>query len=163
MIHGPVRKDGAPVNELAANRTEDARIIGADAMIPHDEIMVLLHAHRPEIALVLILRRNIRLGHNLSVDIDGALADFHRLSWQAHHALDKRFRVIERIPEDDHIAPLNGLEAIDKFVDETAFLDGEQRRHAGAFNFYALVPEDDYHQRQTQGDQQVAGPNPNFS
>src|SRR5438132_643947 len=67
MIHGPVRKDGAAVNKPAGNRTENARIVGADAMIPHDEVIVLGHAHRPEIAQVLVLRRHIGLRHDLPV------------------------------------------------------------------------------------------------
>jgi len=70
--------------------------------------------------------------------------------------------VIERIPEHDDVSALNRLEAVDKFVDENAFLVGEQRGHAGAFDFYRLVQEDDDYQRETDGDQQVARPDANF-
>src|SRR5437762_5192931 len=128
MIHGPVRKDGAAVNEPAGNRTENARIVGADAMIPHDEVIVLGHAQRPEIAQVLVLRRNIWLRHNLPVDVHGALSNFNSLSRQSDNAFDERFRMIQRIPEHHHITALNGLESVDKLVNENAFLVGEDRK-----------------------------------
>src|SRR5258708_23660341 len=56
----------------------------------------------------------------------------------------------------------NRLEAVDKFVDENAFLVGEQRGHASAFDFYRLGQEDDDYQRETDGDQQGARPDANF-
>jgi len=52
------------------------------------------------------------------------------------------FEWSRRIPEDNHVAAVNGLEAVDKFVDEDALLVGEERRHAGAFDFDRLVQED---------------------
>src|SRR2546423_828715 len=162
MIHGPVRKDGAPVNEPAGDWTENARIVGADAMIAHHEIFVLVHAHRPKVAQVLVLRRDIRLRHYLSFDVDGALPALYGLTRQADHALNGGFRMIEGIPEHDHITALNWLEAVDKIVDENAFLVGEQRRHAGAFDLHRLVQEDDDDQGQPNGNEQVAGPNANF-
>src|SRR5438270_578030 len=70
--------------------------------------------------------------------------------------------MVERIPENHHVAALNRLEAVDKFVDEDAFLVREQRRHAGAFDFYGLVEEDDDDERETDGDEQVARPDANL-
>src|SRR5258708_31894325 len=163
MIDGPVGKDGAPVDEAAADRSKNARIVRTDAVIPHDEVTVRRHAHWSEIAQVLVLRRNVRLGHDLPIDVDGALPNFHRFARQTDHALYEGFRMIERIPEHDHIPTVNGLEAVDKLIDENAFLVGEQRSHAGAFDFYRLVQEDDNDQRKTDGDQEVAGPDANFA
>ena len=57
---------------------------------------------------------------------------------------------------------MNGFEAINELVDENAFLVGEQRRHAGAFDFDRLIKKDDDHQRQTDSDQEVARPNADF-
>ena len=38
MIHRPIGKHGAPIDETAGNRAKHTRIIGADAMITHDKI-----------------------------------------------------------------------------------------------------------------------------
>src|SRR5215472_10448155 len=69
MIHGPVGKHRAAVNVLARDRTEDARIVRADAVVAQHEKAVLWHAHRAEIAGVFILRRNVRLWNDFSVDV----------------------------------------------------------------------------------------------
>jgi len=63
--------------------------------------------------------------------------------------------------ENDDVAALDGLKAVNKFVDEDAFLVGEQRGHAGAFDFYRLIEEDYDDQRQADGDEQIARPNTN--
>src|SRR6266436_1694847 len=122
MVHRPVGKDGAPVNEAAGNRTENARIVEADAVVAHDEIVVRLHAHGRKVAQILVLRWNVRLMHNFSVNVENALADFHGFTRQTDDALDKRLRVIERIPEDDHSSALKWLETVNKFVDENTLL-----------------------------------------
>ena len=64
--------------------------------------------------------------------------------------------MIQRIPEDHHVAALNRLKAIDKFIDEDPLLVGEQRRHAGAFDFYGLVEKDDDDQGEADGNEQIA-------
>jgi len=152
MIHGPIGKHGTPVDEATGDRTEDARIVGADTVVAHYKITVLRDAHRAKIAQVLVLRRDIRLGDNFPVNVDGALADFDGFTGQTNNALDERFRVVERIPEDNHVAAVNGLEAVDKFVDEDALLVGEERRHAGAFDFDRLVQEDNDDEGEADGD-----------
>src|ERR1700675_545452 len=122
MIDRPIRKDGAAVNKLAGHGAEDARIIGADAMIAHNEIMVPGDADGAEVAHVFVLRGDIRLVGRAAVDVDDALANFDVFSRQTDDALDERFRMVERIPENDDIAALDGFEAIDKFIDEDALL-----------------------------------------
>src|SRR5258708_30957160 len=52
----------------------------------------------------------------------------------------------------------NRLEAVDKFVDENAFLVGEQRGHASAFDFYRLVQEDDDYQRSEEHTSELQSP-----
>src|SRR2546429_6729462 len=68
MIHRPVRKNGAAINELARNGTEDARVVGADAVIPQDKKVVLGHRQGREVAVVFILRRHVRFGNDLAID-----------------------------------------------------------------------------------------------
>ena len=44
MIDGPIREDGAAVNEVAGHRAKHARIVGADAVIAHHKVAVARHA-----------------------------------------------------------------------------------------------------------------------
>ena len=44
VVHGPVGKNSATVDELAGDRSEHARIIGADAVVAHDEIAAVRNA-----------------------------------------------------------------------------------------------------------------------
>src|SRR4029077_7904338 len=135
MVDGPISKDSAAINEFAIHWAENARVVGTDAVITHDEVAVLGDADRTKIAQVLVLRGDVRLLNRVAIDIDDALANFHLFARQTDDALDERFRTVERVPEDDDVATLDGLEAIDKFVDENALLIGEERGHAGALNF----------------------------
>ena len=77
MIDRPVRKNGAAINELAGNGTENARVVGADAVIPQDKKVVLFHRVGSVIAVIFILRRHVRFGDDLSVDGERALANLH--------------------------------------------------------------------------------------
>src|SRR5882672_2374044 len=131
-------------------------------MVAHHEIAVLGHAHRTKIAEVFVLRRNVRFGDHFIVDVDRAAADLHSFAGQSDDALDEGLRAVQRIPEDHDVAALNGLEAVNEFVDEDALLVGEQRRHAGAFDFHGLVQEYDDDEREAYGDYEVARPDPNF-
>jgi hypothetical protein len=162
VIHGPIGKNGAAINELAGNRPKNSGIVGTDAMVAHDEITVLGNFHRAEVGDVAILRRDVRLGDQLPVHIEQAAADIHGFAGQADDSLDELFGAVQRIPEDNHVAAVNVLEAVDKFVDEDAFLVGKQRRHAGAFHLYGLIEEHDDDQRQADGDEQVTGPHADF-
>src|SRR5271154_4178368 len=70
--------------------------------------------------------------------------------------------MVEWIPENDDIAPLNGFEAINEFIDEDAFLVGKQRSHARAFHFHWLIEENDDDEGKANGDEKVARPNADF-
>ena len=78
----------------------------------------------------------------------------------ADHALDVRFRGVERKPEDHHVAALDAAEAevVGELVDEDAFLIGQRRHHAGAFHFDRLVDEDNQDDRDQDREGQVAHP-----
>jgi len=162
MIDRPVRKDRASVDKFAGDGAEDARVIGADTVIAHDKIHVVRNAERAVVAHIFVLRGNVRLVNGVAVDIDDALANLDAFSRKTDDALDERFRMVERIPENDDVATMNRLEAINKFVDEDALLIGEEGRHAGTFNFYRLIEEDDDDEREANSDQEVAGPNTDF-
>src|SRR5262245_36914290 len=112
-------------------------------MIAHHKVAVIGNLCRGEVAQVFVLLRNVWLGERHTIHIYNSFADFHHLARQADDTLDERLRAIEWIPEDDYVAALDGLETVDKLVDEDALLVGEERRHAGALDLHRLVEEDD--------------------
>lgn len=162
MIDGPVRENGPAIYIFAGHGAKHARIVGADAMVAHDEVTVFGDANGAEVADVFVLRRNVRLRNRVTINIDDALTDFDLFSRQADDALDERLGAVERIPENDDVAALDGLEAINKFIDEDAFLVGEQRGHAGAFDFYGLIEKNDDDESEADGNEKIARPNTNF-
>src|SRR5271170_4478745 len=80
------------------------------------------------------------------------------LARQSHHTLDKRLRAVERIPENHHIAALDWLEAINKFIDENSLLIRKQRRHAGALHLHRLVEKHNNDERQAHSHRKIAHP-----
>src|SRR5580698_6917972 len=118
MIDRPIGKNGAAINKLAGDAAEDARVVRADAMVAHDEVAVPGDAHGAVVAHVFVLRRHVRLVNGAAVDVNDALANLDIFTGQADNAFDERFRMVERIPENDNVASLDWLEAINKFVDE---------------------------------------------
>ena len=162
MVHRPVRKNRAPINKLAGHRAEHARIIRADAVIAHNEVAVFRDSDRAKVAHVLVLRWDVRFIDGMAVHIDDALPDLDTFSGQSDDAFDERFRMVERIPENNNIAALNRFEPVDKLVDKNAFLVGEKRSHAGAFDFYRLVQKHDDDEGQANGNQKIACPNTDF-
>ena len=162
VVHRPISEDRAAVDEAAGHGAEYARIVGADAVVTHNKVIVTRDADWTEVAQVFVLRRNVRLGEWVAVNVDDALANLHDFAGQANHTLDERFRAVQRVPEHDDVAALDGLKAIHKFVDEDALLVGKQGRHAGAFHLHRLIQKNDDDQRQADGDQQVASPDTDF-
>ena len=92
------------------------------------------------------------------VEIDAAVVDADVVSGNADDALDETLGGIEGIAEDDDVAAVNGLDAIDELVDEDVFLVGEGGHHAGAFDFHRGVEEHDDEGDEAEGDDQVAEP-----
>ena len=162
MIDRPVRKNRSAVNKLAGHSAKNARVIRTDAVVAHDEVTIFRNADGTVIARVFVLRRHVRLVDGAPVDINDALANLDIFAGQTNDAFNKRLRMVQRIPEDDNIAALNGFEPINKFVDEDAFLIREQGRHAGTFNFYRLIEEDYNDEGQTNGNEKIASPNTDF-
>jgi hypothetical protein len=152
MIHGPIGENSASVDVLAGDGTENARIVGADTVIAHDEIIAPSNFDRAKIAHVGVLGRHVRLGNRVTVDIHDAPANLYSLTGQTNDALDKRFRAIQGIPEHNDIAANNGLEPVHELVNEDALLIGKKRRHARAFDFDGLIQENNDDKRQTDGD-----------
>jgi hypothetical protein len=159
MIDRPIGEHGAAINKFAGDGTKDARVVGADAMIAHDEVAVPGDPHGAVVAHVFVLRGHVRLVNGAAVDVNDALTNLDIFAGQADDAFDERFRMVERIPENDNVASLDGLEAIDKFVDEDALLVREQRGHAGALDLNRLIEEDNDDERKADGDEKVARPN----
>src|SRR5947199_9790429 len=60
MIDRPVRKNGAAITELARNGTEDARVVGAAAVMPQRKQVVLGHRQGCEVADGFILVPHVR-------------------------------------------------------------------------------------------------------
>src|ERR1700730_5632501 len=132
-------------------------------MIAHDKIFVAGYLYGTISRRVNILRRDVRLFETFPVNVNASPANLHFIAGQPDNPLDKRFRAVQGIPEDDHVSTSNGLEMIHEFVDENPLLIREQRSHAGAFDFNRLVEEDDDDHRQAERDDQVAGPNAQFT
>ena len=158
----PVGEDGATINILAGDGAKDTRIVGTDAVVAHHEITAPRYGERAEIRNVGVLRGHVGLGNLDTVHVENTVANFDGFSRKAHYTLDEGFRAVQGVPEDHHVAPANGLEPVNKFVDEDALLVGEQWGHAGAFDLDRLVKEHDDDERKTDGDEEVAGPNLDF-
>src|SRR3974377_2133311 len=122
MIDGPVGKNGAAVNVLARDRAKNSRVVGTDAMIAHHEVASARNRGGRVIADVRILRRNIRLGNLLPIDVDDAATNLDLLPGQGDDTFDKRLGAVQRIPEHYNITAIDRLKAINKFIDEDALL-----------------------------------------
>src|SRR5580692_1251291 len=90
------------------------------------------------------------------VDVDLAVFNADVVSGDADDALDVALRGIAGIAEDNDVAALNGLPAIDEFIDEYAFLVFEAGHHAQAFNLHWLVEKNNNEGGDGERYQQVA-------
>src|SRR4029077_17800144 len=162
VIDRPIREHRAAVNVLAGDRPKHTRIVGTDAVIPHHEIAAIGDLGRSVVRNVRKAWGNVGFGDHLPVNVNHAAANLDGFSRKGDDPLDKRLGAVQRIPEHHHVATLDGFKAVDKFVDEDAFLIRQQRRHAGAFHFYWLGQKKEEEQSEADGDEQVAGPNADF-
>src|SRR5579872_2711939 len=131
-------------------------------MISHHKVAVLGDFGGGEIGQIFVLRRDVWLGERHTVHVYDSFANLYHFARQRDDALDERLRAIQRIPEDDDVAALDGLKTVDKFVDEDALLIGEQRRHAGALDLHRLIEEHDDDQGEADRDEEIAGPDSDF-
>src|SRR6185437_9052562 len=162
MVDRPISKNGATINEFAGHGAKHTRVVGTDSVIAHYKVAVPGNPDRAKVAQVLVLSGHVGLVDGVAIDVDDALANLDFLAGQTDDPFYERLRAVERIPENDDVAPLDGLEAINKFVDEDALLIGEQRSHARAFHFYRLIQESNDDEREADGDEQIARPNTNL-
>src|ERR1700675_4411185 len=91
---------------------------------------------------VRVIAGDVVFVERLAVHVDVAILDANPVAGNADDALDVALRSVPWIAEDDDVAALDGLPAIDKLVDEDPLLIFEAGHHAGAFNLHRLVEED---------------------
>src|ERR1019366_6067537 len=162
MIPWPIGEHGLAINKIARHRPENPRIIRACAMIPHHEVLACRNSCGRQSAKIRGLRRNVRFRQELAIEIHLAFTDLHDVFRQSHDALDERLRAVQRIPKEDHIAPLHHLKPVDDLVDENSFLIGNQGGHAGSFYLHWLVEENNDDYGETQRNDEIAPPTPKF-
>ena len=127
-------------------------------MVTQHEVRMRGHDYfriRPCIA---IGRRNIILVKGLIIHVHLSAVDTNSISRHPDYALDVALRRVPRIPKYHHIAAFNGLQAIDKLVDEDPLLVSQRRHHAGTFNFHRLVNEDNNESRNRHRNEQITQP-----
>ena len=127
-------------------------------MVAHHEVAFLGYDDLRHRAAVAILLRDVTLAQRLAIEPDLAVIDTQSVAGESDDALDIAFFRIAGIVEDDDIAALDGLEAIDEFVDEEAVAILKARQHAGAFYADGLVEEGDDQDGGRSGNQQIAHP-----
>ena len=103
------------------------------------------------------MRRGVR---PMTLEYKGANLTFDMPGWYCEKS-DESIHTGEDMKVSDRA--LNRLKAVDKLVDENSFLVAQQRRHAGAFDLYRLIQENNDDHRQYQGNGQIARPSPNFA
>src|SRR4029077_10889403 len=104
MVYRPIRKNCFAVNIAPTDGSKNARIVGAVACIAHHEILIFRNRHRAVARTVEIACRDINFRPRLAVNVKTSAAQLDRFARKANHALDKRFRTVERIPENNHVA-----------------------------------------------------------
>src|SRR5271169_302937 len=90
VVHGPVGEYGFAIDELARDRTENARVVGAIAMIAHHEILALRNAARRVVRAVEIARGNILVRQFPAVHENVSGANLDGLAGKCYDALDER-------------------------------------------------------------------------
>src|ERR1700682_2207560 len=127
-------------------------------MVAEDEEAVRRNHDSSIRAGVRVIAGDVVFVERLAVHIDLATLDANPVACNSDDALDVALRSVARIPEDDDVAALDGLPAIDKLVDEDALLVFEAGHHTGAFNLHRLVEKDNDESGDGERDQQVARP-----
>ena len=92
------------------------------------------------------------------VDPDIAMFDAQMIAGKGDDPLDVALLWIARIVKDHHIATLDGLNAVDKLVDEEPVVVFQPGQHAGSLYPHRLVEKDDDQHRGHSRDGQIAQP-----
>src|ERR1700674_2011912 len=127
-------------------------------MVAEDEEAVRRNHNFTIRADVRVIAGDVVFVERLSVHVDLATLDANPVAGDADDALDVALRSVARIAEDDDVAALDGLPAIDKLVDEDPLLIFEAGHHAGAFNLHRLVEKDNDEGGDGERDQQISRP-----
>ena len=77
---------------------------------------------------------------------------------KSDHPLNIAFLVVMRIQEDHHVSAVDLADAVRHLVDEQAVLILQHGQHAGAFDAYRLIEEDDDEGRNSDRDDQIPQP-----
>src|SRR3981189_953399 len=127
-------------------------------MVAEDEETVTRNPNFPIRAGVGVIAGDVVFVERLAVHEDLAILDANPVAGNSDDALDVALRSVARIAENDDVAALDGLPAIDKLVDEDPLLVFEAGHHAGAFNLHRLVEKDNDESLDGERDQQIARP-----
>ena len=92
---------------------------------------------------ILISAGHIIFNQHLAIQKHASIDNAYVISGDPDHAFNETLLGIARIAKNHDVPALNGLDTIDEFVDEDAFLVVERRHHAGAFDFDRLIEEND--------------------
>jgi hypothetical protein len=102
-----------------------------------------------------VLRRYVGLRDLTPVHEEPPRAHLDGVPGQTHDALDEGYRRLAGIPEDDDVAPLDGLEPVDELVDDDAVPVVEKGLHARSLDPEGLGHEGDEEEAEEDGDGQI--------
>src|SRR5579883_350185 len=163
FIDRPVSENGFPVDVFLRYLSPHAAVVGLIPVVAENVIVTGLDRYRRIGAVIQEFRQEIGLIQLLVVHVDDSAANLNDIAGHADHPLDVGFRRIERVPEHDNVLPLDLFNVVDELVDENAFLVNEFREHAGSFNLYRLIQENNDQNSRADGEEYIAGPSANFS
>src|SRR6266851_7486278 len=158
LLHRPISEDGFAVDVAIVHGAEVAAVVRHRAMVAEDEEAVRRNHNFTIRARVGVIAGDVVFVERLAVHVDLAILDANPVAGNSDDALDVALRSVAWIAEDDEVAALDGLPAIDKLVDEDPLLVFEAGHHAGAFNLHRLVEKDNNEGGDGERDQQIARP-----
>src|SRR5262249_2600405 len=144
LVEGPIHEYSLAVDEASVHHAPGAAVVGRTAVIAKHIVSVRGHVYFRVGVMIAVLLWNIIFVQPLPIHDDHAVVDDHLVSGQPNDALDVRFGLIQRKPENHHVAALDVSypETVGKLIDEDPLLVGQGGHHARAFHFHRLVDED---------------------
>ncbi len=161
FVPGPVDEKGLPFDFREIDKAPKTGIKTVVSVIPHHEIGIFRHRHRPEIVtsgddalrdgVVAPIDIGLLLLH--LVDIQGLFSDFYRIARNANDSLNEVFGFVLWKTKNHHIPPLRTgdrdqdnvgkreFDAVDKLIDEDMVSDAQGRNHRAGRNLKGLNHE----------------------
>jgi hypothetical protein len=147
VFEGPEDEDRFSIDVFPRHETPGAAVIGGDAMISQDEVVVGRDNLKWIGAVVTVFERDVVLFELFAVDQNVTVSNFDCVARQP----DDSFYIgdgigwIVRIPEHNRVATFDvpQSEFVAELVDEEAFLIEQRWHHAGAFHFDGTVEKKD--------------------